>query len=153
MSRWTAVLALSLVVLAGNENGAPRDATERQKLQIVTQAGVRTFSVELAATPETLSRGLMFRRKLPAGQGMLFDFGSEQEVAMWMKNTFIRLDMLFIRTDGRIHRIEANTEPHSERVISSDGPVRAVLEVPGGTTKKLRIAPGDQIVHPMFDRR
>ena len=84
---------------------------------------------------------------------MLFDFGPEQDISMWMKNTYIPLDMLFIRGDGQIHRIEANTEPHSERVISSDGKVRAVLEVIAGTVKRLGVKPGDRVIHPMFPGR
>jgi len=92
----------------------------------------------------------MFVRELPEGRGMLFDFERDQEVAMWMRNTYIPLDMLFIRADGRIHRIAENTEPMSERVIPSGGPVRAVLEVIGGTARKLGIGVGDRVAHPMF---
>jgi uncharacterized protein len=153
MSRWFAVLTLALAFLAFAEPADSAPAPERQKLEISTKRGVRVFSVELAATEETLQRGLMFRRNLPAGQGMLFDFGRDQEVAMWMKNTFIPLDMLFILNDGRIHRIEANTKPQSTDIIRSEAPVRAVLEVPAGTTRKLGIAPGDQVIHPVFSTR
>ena len=84
---------------------------------------------------------------------MLFDFSPEQQVQMWMRNTFISLDMIFIRADGRILRIAENTEPLSERIIDSGGPVRGVLEVVAGTAKKLGIAPGDRVAHPLFPQR
>src|SRR5262249_12991907 len=96
------------------------------------------------------AKGLMFRRELPEGQGMLFDFGHEQPTSFWMKNTYIPLDMIFIRGDGRIAKIAENTVPLSEALISSGSPVRAVLEVIGGTAKKLGIAPGDRVAHAIF---
>jgi uncharacterized membrane protein (UPF0127 family) len=130
----------------------PARAAELQPLEIVTKNGVHVFSVELARTDETRAKGLMFVRELPEGRGMLFDFERDQEVSMWMQNTYIPLDMLFIRADGRIHRIAENTEPLSTRIIPSRGPVRAVLEVIGGTARKLGIAPGDRVAHAMFRR-
>ena len=129
------------------------NAAELQTLEIASKTGVHVFQVELAVTPEEKERGLMFRRELPEGKGMLFDFQFDQNVAFWMKNTYIPLDMLFIRADGRILRIAENTEPMSERNIPSGGPVRAVLEVIGGTAKKLGIAPGDRVTHPIFSGR
>ena len=84
---------------------------------------------------------------------MLFDFKRDQEVSFWMKNTYVSLDMIFIRSDGRIMRIAENTEPLSERLVPSGAPVRAVLEVIAGTAKKLGIAPGDQVAHPIFKGR
>ena len=83
---------------------------------------------------------------------MLFDFGREQEVSMWMQNTYIPLDMIFITGDGRIRRIAENTEPLSTNVIPSGGPVRGVLEVIGGTARKLGIRPGDRVAHRIFNR-
>ncbi len=128
-------------------------AADPHTLEIVTKNGVHVFAVELARTDEERARGLMFRKQLPEGRGMLFDFSPEQEVSMWMKNTYVSLDMIFIRADGRILRIAENTEPLSERTISSGGRVRAVLEVVGGTARKLGIAPGDRVAHPLFTRR
>ncbi len=87
----------------------------------------------------------MYRKELPEGRGMLFDFKREQEVGFWMKNTYIPLDMIFIRADGTIRRIAANTEPLSERMVPAGGPVRYVLEVIGGTARKLGIEPGDKV--------
>jgi uncharacterized membrane protein (UPF0127 family) len=145
-----AAAALILLVLLPP---APAGAAEEQTLEIVTRNGVHTFTVELAATDEERSRGLMFRRELPEGRGMLFDFKQDLNVTMWMKNTYISLDMLFIRADGRIHRIAENTEPESTKVIAAGGPVRAVLEVIGGTARKLGIRPGDRVAHPLFRGR
>jgi uncharacterized protein len=130
--------------------GGPARAAELETLEIAGKSGVHVFSVEMARTPAERERGLMFVRELPEGRGMLFDFEHDQEVAMWMRNTYIPLDMLFIRGDGRIQRIAENTEPKSERIIPSGGPVRAVLEVIGGTARKLGIVPGDRVAHPMF---
>ena len=125
-------------------------AAELQSLEIVSQSGVHVFSVELATTDEERERGLMFRKELPDGRGMLFDFETDRNVAMWMKNTLIPLDMIFIRNDGRISNIAENTEPMSTRIIPSRGAVRAVLEVAGGTAKRLGIQAGDRVAHPMF---
>jgi uncharacterized protein len=125
-------------------------AAQLQSLEIVSQSGVHVFSVELATTDEERERGLMFRKELADGRGMLFDFESDRNVAMWMKNTLIPLDMIFIRSDGRISNIAENTEPMSTRIIPSRGPVRAVLEVAGGTAKRLGIQVGDRVAHPMF---
>jgi uncharacterized membrane protein (UPF0127 family) len=125
-------------------------AADLQTVEIVTAGGTRSFSVELAKSKRAVLRGLMYRRSLPDGQGMLFDLGSEQRFSMWMKNTFISLDMIFIGVDGRIRRIAENTKPLSTRLIPSGEPVRAVLEINAGTARKLGIAPGDLVSHPMF---
>jgi uncharacterized membrane protein (UPF0127 family) len=95
----------------------------------------------------------MYRKSLPEGQGMLFDFRIEQDTAFWMQNTYISLDIIFIRGDGRILRIAENAEPLSTKLIPSGGPVRGVLEVIAGTTRKLGIAAGDRVAHPIFDKR
>ena len=126
---------------------------ELQTLEIASKTGVHAFSVEIADNDAERAKGLMFRKELPEGRGMLFDFQREQDVALWMQNTYISLDMIFIRGDGRILRIAENTEPLSTRIISSGGPVRAVLEVIGGTARKLGIAPGDRVAHPIFKPR
>ena len=95
----------------------------------------------------------MYRKELPEGKGMLFDFKTEQEVSFWMENTYIPLDMIFIRGDGTILRIAENTEPLSQRLVPSGGRVRGVLEVIAGTARKLGIAPGDRVAHPIFGGR
>jgi uncharacterized protein len=128
-------------------------AADLQSLEIASKSGVHVFAVELASTPEEQAKGLMYRRQLPEGQGMLFDFHREQPTSFWMKNTYIPLDMIFIRGDGRILRIAENTVPLSEALVPSGGPVRAVLEVNAGTAKKLGIAPGDRVGHAIFGGR
>ena len=109
--------------------------------------------MEIADTDATREKGLMFRKSLPEGQGMLFDFHEEQPVGFWMQNTYIPLDMIFIRGDGSILRIAENTEPLSTRIIPSGGPVRAVLELIGGSARKFGIAPGDKVAFPIFKPR
>jgi uncharacterized protein len=128
-------------------------AASVQPLEIVTKSGVHVFSVEMATTEEEKTNGLMYRKELPDGKGMLFDFSPEQQISMWMKNTYISLDMIFIRADGRIHRIAENTEPESEKIVAAGAPVRAVLEVVAGTARKLGIRPGDRVAHPIFRGR
>jgi uncharacterized membrane protein (UPF0127 family) len=132
---------------------APPAVADQKTLEIVSKNGIHVFTVELAVTDADRQRGLMFRKELPEGHGMLFDFQRDQELGFWMKNTYIPLDMIFITGDGRIHRIAENTEPLSERVVPSNGPVRAVFEVIAGTARKLGIAPGDRVAHPIFARR
>lgn len=122
----------------------------RETLVLVTAAGERAIEVEVAETPQEKAVGLMFRRSLPESSGMLFPYEAPQEVTMWMRNTFIPLDMVFIRADGVVHRIEARTEPLSERTIASRGPVTAVLELAGGVAEKLGLRPGDRVLHPHF---
>ena len=125
-------------------------AAGQQTIEIVTKSGVHVFAVELAENDEERARGLMFRTELPEGRGMLFDFQREQDVSFWMKNTPLPLDIIFIRGDGTIRRIAANTVPYSLDSIPSGGPIRAVLEVIGGTAKKFGIAPGDKVAGPIF---
>jgi hypothetical protein len=108
------------------------------------------FTVELADNDARRTLGLMHRSVLPADAGMLFDFKADQVAAMWMRNTRIPLDMLFIARDGRIVNIAERTVPFSEQSVFSDGPVRAVLELNGGTTARLGIKPGDRVIHPIF---
>jgi len=128
-------------------------AASVQPLEIATKSGVHVFSVEMATTEEEKQNGLMWRKELPDGKGMLFDFSPEQQISMWMKNTYIPLDMIFIRADGRILRIAENTEPLSTKIISSGGLARGVLEVIAGTAQKYGIQPGDRVAHPLFGKR
>jgi uncharacterized membrane protein (UPF0127 family) len=133
-----AALMLALFLSAGT-------ALAQSKIEIASSSGRHVFSVEVAKNDQERARGLMYRKELPEGRGMLFDFQREQDVGFWMKNTYIPLDMIFIRADGTIARIAANTEPLSERTVPSGGPVRYVLEVIGGTAGKLGIQPGDKV--------
>jgi uncharacterized membrane protein (UPF0127 family) len=128
-------------------------AASIQPLEIATKSGVQVFSVEMATTEEEKTTGLMYRKELADGKGMLFDFSPEQQISMWMKNTYISLDMIFIRADGRILRIAENTEPLSTKIISSGGLAKGVLEVIAGTAQKYGIQPGDRVAHPLFSKR
>lgn len=150
---FTAVLLAHLLVAFGLIMGSPAAAAEMHPLEIVTKSGVQVFTVEEAKTEEERERGLMFRTALPEGQGMIFDFSPEQNVSMWMKNTLIPLDMIFIRADGRILRIAENTKIKSEDIISSGGPVRAVVEVIAGTARKFGIAAGDKVSYANLFKR
>jgi len=141
---------VALALLAWSFTAGRPGAFETGTLEIATKSGVHSFAVELAVTTEERARGLMDRKQVPEGYGMLFDFKREQPVTMWMKNTYVSLDMIFIREDGRIARIAENTEVLSERVIPSGAPVRAVLEVVAGTARKYGIAQGDRVAHPIF---
>jgi uncharacterized membrane protein (UPF0127 family) len=143
--RWIAFVLLGFLLAAG-----PARPAGLPTLEIASKTGVHVFAVEIVDTEAQRAKGLMFRKELPDGEGMLFDFQREQEVSFWMKNTYIPLDMIFIRGDGRILRIAENTEPLSTRIIPSGGPVRAVLEVIGGTARKFGIAPGDRVAFPIF---
>lgn len=125
-------------------------AMEVQPIEIATTKGVVVLEVEVAQTDSERTTGLMYRKSLPEQHGMLFDFKSDQPVYMWMKNTYIPLDMLFIRSNGTIARIAANTTPFSTATISSGEPVRAVVEIAGGEAARLGIKPGDRVAHAIF---
>ena len=152
-SGWRAGLLAIVVVALGLFGTAGAQAANFQPLEIATKSGVHVFSVEMATTEEERQTGLMYRKELSDGKGMLFDFSPEQQISMWMKNTYISLDMIFIRADGRILRIAENTEPMSTKIISSGGLAKGVLEVIAGTAQKYGIAPGDRVAHPLFNRR
>jgi uncharacterized membrane protein (UPF0127 family) len=145
------LLSAALLLLAWTAGAA---AQSFEPLTIATAGGARhAFMVEVARTDAERAQGLMFRRTLAADRGMLFDFKRVEPVSMWMQNTYVSLDMLFIRPDGTIARIAESTEPLSTRTIPSGEPVLAVLEVPAGTTARLGIRPGDRVEHPLFKGR
>lgn len=120
-------------------------ALPTETLVIFTASGRHGFEVEVARTAAEQARGLMERRYLPANRGMIFDYPEAQPVSMWMENTFIPLDMLFVGADGRIVRIAERTEPHSRRLIPSGAPVRAVIELNAGTAARIGAAVGDPV--------
>ncbi|HKO09743.1 MAG TPA: DUF192 domain-containing protein [Alphaproteobacteria bacterium] len=120
-------------------------------LVIKTADGVEhRFTVEVATTDAEREQGLMFRAAMAPDAGMLFDFKEAEPVAMWMKDTYLPLDMLFIARDGRIVHIAERTVPFSLTTISSGEPVLAVLELNSGTASRLKIKPGDRVIHPIF---
>lgn len=143
VAAWVALVSIASVLMMSA-------AVAEDRLTIKTASGPIEFTVELAETRAQQSRGLMFRNSLPERHGMLFDFGPPREVSMWMKNTLIPLDMIFVNADGTIHRIAAMTEPLSEAIVASQGDVKAVFEIIGGSAERLGIAAGDTIVHPIF---
>jgi uncharacterized protein len=151
VSRPVRAVALTLGLCLAMAGAAFAQALE--PLAIVLQGGQRKgFQVEVARNDADRAQGLMFRRSMPADRGMLFDFGRVAPVAMWMQNTYLSLDMLFIRPDGTIARIAADTEPLSTRTIPSGEPILAVLELNAGTAARLGIRAGDRVEHPLFRR-
>ena len=141
------VLALLLIIapFAPRPGAAQTAPVELVELVIEGAGGAHRFDVEVARTPAERARGLMFRRTLAADSGMIFLFESARPVAMWMKNTVIPLDMLFIGRDWRILRIAERATPYSEEAIPSGGPVIAVLELAGGGVERLGLRPGDRV--------
>jgi uncharacterized protein len=138
-----AMFALSQTVLA-------QALARIEPLSIVTDTTATLLSAEIADTDELRERGLMFRHVLPQNQAMLFDFGKPRPAAMWMKNTYISLDMLFVRADGTIAAMAENTEPFSTQIISVEEPVKGVVELAAGTVKRLGIKRDDKVYHEIF---
>lgn len=155
------VSAICLLLLAAGAVGAearqPTDSADldrlfrRSTLQIATpDAKLHRFNVWLADDEARRNRGLMFVKHLAADDGMLFVYPQPQPIAMWMKNTLIPLDMLFVGVDGKVVNVVANTEPQSLKTIESGGTVLGVIELAAGTAARLKIAPGAQVIHPAF---
>lgn len=123
---------------------------DKSKLSVITSTGQKNFEVEMAVSDQQQSQGLMYRRSMAANAGMLFDYGALRHIQMWMKNTYIPLDMIFIGPKGKIINIVERTIPHSESIISSKGRARAVLELNSGTVSRLGIKTGDTVIHSIF---
>ena len=150
IARLALAFAALFFVLAGA--AAAAETFETQPLTIATRGGkTHTFTVELAVTPRQREQGLMNRREMPADHGMLFAFGETRQVLMWMKNTYLPLDMLFIGADGRIRTIHEKAEPLSEAIIDSQVPVAFVLELNGGTVKDLGIRVGNRVESALIE--
>jgi uncharacterized protein len=143
------LLALAAVAILAR---APAFAGEGQfePLSIATATGTHRFSVEVMRTPPELEKGLMYRTSMPGDHGMLFDFQSEQSVMMWMKNTYIPLDMIFMDKTGKVVGIIANAKPMSEQILSVLAPTYAVLELNGGEAAKIGLKLGNMVKHPIF---
>lgn len=141
----------TLAAPAARAQTGPQPKLPEEPLVIVTRDGTRhAFRVEMAIEPQQQMVGLMFRPEVKPDEGMLFDWGTPRESAMWMRNTITSLDMLFIAADGRIHRIAERTVPHSLATIESRGPVRATLELAAGTAERLGIRVGDRVEQRIF---
>ena len=138
------------VLLAAPLARAELQSFQHDEVTVESASGAHRFAVELAVTPQQRAQGLMFRERMPAEAGMLFLYPAPQMISMWMKNTLIPLDMLFIAEDGRIVHIAERAIPGSTATISSEEPARAVLELNGGTAARLRIEPGDRVLHQTF---
>ena len=145
----TLIFALLAVLAAGAFAFAAGPKLE--PLTFHTAGGPRAVQVEVADTPERRQVGLMYRRTLAPDHGMLFDFGAPQPVAMWMKNTYISLDMVFVTDKGLVHRVERGAEPLSEAIIDSGAPVRFVVELAAGEADTLGLKPGDRVSQRLID--
>ena len=151
MNRRPLLGALLLAPAAAFAQTAAQPALPKEKLVVVTRDRKRhDFTVEMALTPEQQTVGEMFRKTVPAGEGMLFDWGREQQSDMWMRNTLASLDMLFIAADGTVKHIAEHAVPRSLAIISSGGPVRATLEIAAGTAERLGIRVGDRVEQRIF---
>jgi uncharacterized protein len=113
-------------------------------LTIHSANGDHHFTVEVAATAAQEERGMMFRRQVPANSGMIFLFSPAREVAFWMENTLVPLDIIFIRADGTIARI-TNAQPLDQTPLPSGEPIATVLEIAGGRAVELGIREGDKV--------
>jgi uncharacterized protein len=142
--------ALGCGLSAGAPLASEEPAFPATPLTMETSRGRFEFMVEMAETPSTWRQGLQRRRQLAANAGMLFNFHQPRAISMWMKDTLIALDMIFIDERGAVVNIAENTVPLSSATISSHGPVLAVLEVNAGTAARLGVHPGDRVVHPLF---
>jgi uncharacterized membrane protein (UPF0127 family) len=149
-------LCASLVFLGASPGALAIDAPPPQgnleRLEIVTASGIHEFSVEVMRSGPQRERGLMFRRFLPQERGMLFDFATERRVMMWMKNTYLPLDMIFIGRAGKVVGLAEYTEPLSEKIIPSGAPAIGVLEVNGVTAARIGLRIGDSVRHPLFEK-
>src|ERR1700745_373144 len=143
-------LAATVAVLFRFSIAAELQRFPTSELTIISATGRHRFNVEVAQTPEQMEQGLMFRRSLAPDAGMLFDYKAPTVATMWMRNTLIPLDMLFVEAKGRIVNIRERAVPQSLDVIAALAPVRAVIELNGGTAARLGIAPGDRVEHPIF---
>jgi uncharacterized protein len=149
-ARRAARLLVVLALLAAGLMMQSAHAMRLETLKLMTARGTHVIDIEVTETPAEKAQGLMFRTRLADTAGMLFFYDTPQEITMWMRNTYIPLDMVFIRADGIVHRIEARTEPLSENIISSRGDVTACLELAGGAAERLGLKPGDRIEHRFF---
>lgn len=134
------------LVLALLTAGAPLAAcSDDGRAVLHTRKGDFSFAIEIADTPQSRERGLMFRQSLAPDAGMLFDFRSPEPVQFWMVNTFIPLDMVFIAADGTVRTVHANARPQDPTPIPSGVPVRFVLEIAGGRAAEIGLQPGDRM--------
>lgn len=145
-----AALAIVTTIPASRATAADNDGFPRSTLEIRSSQGRQLFTIRIADTPERQELGLMYETRLSADEGMLFPQDEPRVVSMWMKNTYIPLDMLFIDNHGRIVCLLANTAPQSLAILSCPKPVKAVLEIGGGESAERGIKVGDRVLHEVF---
>jgi uncharacterized membrane protein (UPF0127 family) len=148
-------LSLTITLLAAPAFGqtARNDVVnfgEPKPLTIVTEEGSHEFMVDEAKTMAQQARGMMFRDSMGADTGMIFEFDEPKIATIWMKNTSIPLDILFVRSNGKILKIEHSHKPYTLRSASSEAVIAGVVELKGGESKARGIRPGDTIKHPFF---
>ena len=147
------ILLLAILLATSLPGGAAEPQLQQfptSHLMIVSATGPHRFNVEIAETPAQMEQGLMFRRSLAPEAGMLFDFKQPTVATMWMRNTLIPLDMLFVDQQGLIVNIAPRAVPESDQTIAAAAPVRVVIELNGGTAERLGIQPGDRVLNPIF---
>ncbi len=150
LSRRAVLVGAGLIAVSAPARAQQLATFSKSKLVIETAQGKFPFEIELALTPPQMEQGLMFRRSLPADAGMLFDYGDPQPIAMWMKNTLIPLDMIFIGKDGKVVDFRERAVPMSLDTIEPKTLARAVLEVNAGTVQRLGLRLGDTVRHAFF---
>jgi hypothetical protein len=158
--RFLAAVAVALLWLPGATPAVAAESSDAQQLdrnfsrstlQIATpDAKLHKINIWIADNDTRRARGLMFVEHLEDDDGMLFIYPEPQPITMWMKNTHLSLDMVFVEPNGRVHRVVANTTPMSTDTISSDGDVLAVIELKAGSAERMKIRPGAQVIHPAF---
>ncbi len=152
MKQWFAFVVFIAALITGSVSVSAQEApmqlaVDAQVLKIQTAAGEKNFALEIADTDQSRSAGLMYRTDFPADRAMIFVFGEERPVMMWMANTPLPLDMLFVSKDGTIAHIAENTKPFSKDIVSSGVPVAFVIEVNAGIAEKEGIKAGDKVRH------
>lgn len=143
--RFALLLMFAVVLTAGLYSHQALANMPTESLTLLTAKGRFKLTVEVAETEAQKSLGLMFRNDVPRGTGMIFPYATPREITMWMRNTYVSLDMVFIRADGVVHRIAFATEPMSDAVVASQGKVVAVLELAAGEAAYYGLKPGDRV--------
>lgn len=151
MRLWGLIVALVALQVGLAVPSAALETFETDELTIETASGERhTFVVEMALTPGQRRQGLMYRRSMAADHGMLFVYEADHLITMWMKNTYIPLDMVFVDSRGIVVSVAERAVPRSLKTIAAAGKARGVVELNSGTAARLGIKAGDRVLHPAF---
>ena len=142
--KWSVLLlSLAPLLMASTQELSAQMPTGTAVIE--TAKGTFRFTVERAETPDDRSRGLMYRRSMPADHGMMFTWDNDTNISMWMANTVLPLDMVFIKSNGRVHRVHENAVPFSRDHIPAGAPIRQVLELNAGTAERIGLKSGDKV--------